>query len=209
MKRDIQMRNATQKKTSYKDAVFAILSYALAIITIILIIYALTAKTQAEPIRTAEIPEVNNAALAINYVEGCNESEKIADAVAESGKEFVGYDMEVVARTVYAEAGGNSEELQRAVLTCIYNSQKASGWTLSPVDVIEKKQYYCGDTYTEEVMNVCVDVLINGNLYEPIAESGAEYFHSLGRGNATDFHDNPCYCEWVMYLDGEDFYRGV
>lgn len=200
--------------TKLIDGVFAILMCALFILGIVLAFYAAFASDQADEVKSARTAVVSNGALAINSAEDCNESQKIADAVVESigtekEEEVVGYDMEIVARTIYAEAGGNSEELQRAVATCIFNSQKASGWTLSPTEVIEQKQYATSDTYTEEVMSVCIDVFLNGNLYEPIAESGAEYFHSLGRGNATDFHDNPCYCEWVMYLDGEDFYRSV
>lgn len=195
------------------DTVFAILSYACVVLAIILLIYAVFAKKPTEPIVEAERPMIDNAALAISEVEDCKETEKIENAVVESigtesEEEVVGYSIEDVARTIYAEAG-TDEELGRAILTCIYNSQKKSGWTLSPTEVIEKKQYATSDTYTDGVMETCIDVLICGNLYEPILESGAEYFHSLGRGNATDFHDNPYYCEWVMYLNGEDFYRSI
>lgn len=208
------MRKKKCRNIRSKDTVFAILSYAVAILAICLIIYAIFAAIAQRGGKIENEPKIENGALAINAVEDCQEEEKIAEAVEETigteeEQECIGYSMEDVARTIYAEAGGNSEELQRAVATCIFNSQKASGWTLSPTEVIEQKQYATSDTYTEEVMSVCIDVFLNGNLYEPIAESGAEYFHSLGRGNATDFHDNPYCCEWVMYLDGMDFYRSV
>lgn len=140
------------------------------------------------------------------------ESVKIEQAViatigTDREVECWGYSITEVAKAIYAEAGANSEELQRAILTCIFNTQKNSGWRMTPQDVIESYGYAHSDTYSDEVMEVCIDVLLRGHLDADIVEHNATLFHSLGKGGNPHLHDNEKYCEWVAEIDGVQFYR--
>lgn len=140
------------------------------------------------------------------------ESVKIEQAVigtigTDREVECWGYSITEVAKAIYAEAGANSEELQRAILTCIFNTQKNSGWRMTPQDVIESYGYAHSDTYSDEVMEVCIDVLLRGHLDADIVEQDATLFHSLGKGGNPHLHDNEKYCEWVAEIDGVQFYR--
>ena len=78
---------------------------------------------------------------------------------------------------------------------------------MTPQDVIDSYGYAHSDTYSDEVMEVCIDVLLRGHLDADIVEHNATLFHSLGKGGNPHLHDNEKYCEWVAEIDGVQFYR--
>lgn len=118
----------------------------------------------------------------------------------------MGYDYEYVVRVVMAEAGGEDEELQRAICQCIKNACIQSGGRLSPYDVAVAGYAAPDKQATDQVWHVCNDMFIRCDTYTPVEDAVYVYNANMCQ---SKWHESQEYVTSLYAVNGDEirFFR--
>ena len=120
----------------------------------------------------------------------------------EQEEEAFGYDFDFVCRTVMAEAGSNSDDLQTAVATCIYNAYIKEGLRFSPEEICHEYGYTePALAASDRVIQNTLDVLYLGNVNSSVED--ALYFYSPLHCS-SEWHEKQTF---ITEIDGVRFFK--